>query len=291
MSKIVITGATGHFGKATIQHLLNKGADASQIIGLVRDEAKATDLLEKGVTIKIGDYDDPASLVSAFEGAEKVLLISGTDLENRAKQHQNVIDAAKQAGAKHILYTSIDRKNEGEDSPLAGLGQSHFQTEKAMKESGLDYTIFRNNLYLDVVPMFIGEKVFETGIYFPAGDGKAAYALRDDLAEAAAIVLLGSDHENKEYGMNNSESYSFGDVAQTLSAITGKEVGYYSPSVEEYTKVLSQAGVPDVYIGMFVGFGESIKQGELEGEKSDLEALLGRKPTTLKEYLTSVYGS
>lgn len=289
MSKIVITGAAGNFGKATIENLLNKGANPSSIVALVRDESKASNLKDKGVVVKIGDYDQYGSLVDAFQGAEKVFLISGTDLANRSKQHQNVVSAAKEAGAKHILYTSIERKFDDPNSPLGDLASSHFETEKAIKDSGLDYTIFRNNLYLEVIPMFVGEKVFETGIFLPAGEGKSAFASREDLAEAVANVLLSEGHENKEYAMNNTKNYSFGDVAETLSSISGKEVNYVSPSVEVYSDVLSKAGVPAVYIGMFVGFAEAIKQGQQEAPKTDLEELLGRKPTSLKDYLTQVY--
>lgn len=289
MSNIVITGAAGNFGKATIENLLNKGKKPSSIIALVRDESKAKDLKDKGVVVKIGDYGQYESLLDAFQGAQKVLLISGTDLANRSKQHLNVVKAAKEAGAKHILYTSIERKFDDPNSPLGDLASSHFETEKAIKESGLDYTIFRNNLYLEVIPMFVGEKVFENGIFFPAGEGKSAFASREDLAEAVANVLLSEGHENKDYAMNNIENYSFSDIAKTISGISEKEVNYVSPSVEVYTDVLSNAGVPAIYIGMFVGFAEAIKQGQQEAPKTDLEELLGRQPINLKNFLTQVY--
>lgn len=146
MSKIVITGASGHFGKSTINFLIEKGVPASSITGLLRDESKAKDLIDKGINVKLGDYTNYQSLVTAFQGAEKLLLISGTDISNRASQHRNVINAAKEAGVNHILYTSFERKNESDDSPMALLAKSHIETDQALRESGLNYTIFRNNL-------------------------------------------------------------------------------------------------------------------------------------------------
>ncbi|MDR7132213.1 NAD(P)H dehydrogenase (quinone) [Algoriphagus sp. 4150] len=291
MSKITITGASGQFGKATVDFLIEKGVKASEITGLVRDESKAKDLTAQGVSIKIGDYDNYDSLVAAFQGAEKVLLISGTDLANRSAQHKNVINAAKEAGVAHVLYTSFERKNEGADSPMAFLGQSHIETDQALKASGLNYTIFRNNLYLEVIPMFVGEQVLDSGIFFPAGEGKVAFADRDNLAEAAANVLLGAGHENREYTMSNDENYTFQTIADELAELTGKDIAYVSPSSEVYSDTLTKAGVPAEYIGMFVSFAEAIKQGEFETEKSDLEALLGRRPTDLKSYLAKTYAS
>jgi len=288
-TKILVTGATGNFGRLTIDFLLNKGIAVNTISALVRDEAKASDLKQKGINLKIGDYDNYDSLLAAFQGIDKLLLVSGTDLVNRGKQQLNAVKAAKEAGVKHILYISFERKNETETSPIAFLAKSHIDTDNAIKASGINYTIFRNNLYLDVLPMFLGEKVLEQGIFFPAGEGQAAYVSRNDLAEAAANVLISEGHENKEYATNNIENYSMQNIADTLSEITNSTVSYTSPSAEVYSDVLTKAGVPGEYIGMFVGFAEAIKQGEFQAESSDLEKLLGRKPTTLDNLLKEVY--
>ncbi|MNS07592.1 Quinone oxidoreductase 2 [compost metagenome] len=289
--KILITGASGNFGKTTIDFLLKKGIPANTISALVRDEAKGADLKAKGINIKIGDYDNYESLVAAFKGIDKLVLVSGTDIVNRGKQQENVVKAAKEAGVKHILYTSFERKNETETSPIAFLAKSHIDTDNAIKASGMTYTIFRNNLYLDVLPMFLGEQVLETGIFFPAGETKSAFALRSDLAEATANVLTSEGHENKEYAMNNVENYSFQEVADVLGKIANKKIDYINPDADVYTDALSTAGVPAEYIGMFAGFAEAIKQGEFNSSKTDLENLLGRKPTSLEDFLKQVYAS
>lgn len=288
---ILVTGATGHFGKATIDFLLKKGISANNISALVRDVTKAEDLKTKGINIKIGDYDNYASLLEAFKGVDKLLLVSGTDVVNRGKQQINAVNAAKEAGVKHIIYTSFERKNDTETSPIAFLAKSHIETENQIKTSGMAYTILRNNLYLDALPMFFGEQVLETGIFLPAGNTQGAFALRNEMAEAAANILTSQGHENKEYSLSNSENVSLQEIAQDLSAIAGKQINYVSPPQEVYVDALTKANVPAEYIGMLSGFAEAIKQGEFSAEKTDLENLLGRKPTTTKVFLNAVYAS
>ncbi len=288
---ILVTGATGHFGKAAIDFLIAKGIPSGEIAALVRDEAKTGDLREKGVVVKIGDYLQYDTLVNAFKGVDKLLLVSSSDVENRSLQHTNAVNAAKEAGVKYILYTSFERKNDTESSPIAFIAKAHLDTEELIKNSGIPYTIFRNNLYMDFIPVFIGEKVLESGIYWPAGDTKGAFATRSDMAEAAAVVLAGDGHEGKEYVISNIENVSFHSVAEVLSQAAGKPISYTSPGADEYKSTLTQAGVPAVYIDMFVAFAEAIKQGEFEINNSDLQKLLGRKPTTLAEYLKDVYAS
>jgi NAD(P)H dehydrogenase (quinone) len=289
--KILVTGATGHFGKASIEFLLKKGVPPSSIAALVRDEAKAADLKAKGVELRTGDYEDYPSLVKAFTGVDKLLLVSSSDINNRTGQQANAVKAAKEAGVKYILYTSFVRKDESSASPIAFVAESHMATEKAIRESGLAYTLFRNNLYLDFVPLFIGEKVLETGIFWPAGTTPGAYALRVEMAEAAANVLLSNGHENKEYNISNTEARNFQQVAELISKASGKQIGYIIPSQDEYKGALTQAGVPGHFIAMFAGFSEAIRLGEFDSAATtDLEKLLGRKPTSFEEFLTGVYG-
>lgn len=288
---ILVTGATGNFGKSTIDFLLKKGISSTNIVALVRDEEKAIDLKSKGIELRIGDYDNYDQLVSAFTGIEKLLLVSGSDITNRAIQHENAVNAAKEAGVKHIYYTSFERKNETETSPISFVAASHIATENCIKNIGLTYTIFRNNLYLDILPWFFGENVVETGVFLPTGETKSAPALRDDMAEATANVLLTEGHENKEYAFSNTENVAMGDIAKSLSEIVEKNIPYVSPTTEVYVETLTNANVPSEFIGMFVGFSEAIKQGEFEVQKTDLETLLGRKPTTAKQYLAIVYGA
>lgn len=293
---ILITGATGHLGKAIIDFLLQKGISPNNISALARSAEKAEDLKAKGINIKIGDYDDYASLVEAFKGVDKLLLVSGSDVVKRGEQQENAVKAAKEAGVKHIFYTSFERKdqtekqNETETSPLGFIEKAHTDTEKLIKESGMTYTIFRNNFYMDMLPMlYIGEKVPDTGLFVPAGETKSAFALRKDMAEATANVLAGEGHENKEYSFSNTENVSFQEIADSLSEILGRKIAYTSPSTEVYVDTLIKAGVPKEFTGFQASFAEAFKQGAFNTETKDLENLLGRKPTTIKAFLTQVY--
>lgn len=286
---ILVTGATGHLGAATVDFLL-KTIPASQIAVLARDENKAVALKAKGVDVRIGDYKNYDSLVAAFKGADKVLLISSADLDDRFKQHKNAIDAAIEVGVKHLIYTGSDIKDIT-NSATGDIADVHNRTSNYLKESGLTYTLLNNNLYADVAPGFVGEKVLETGVYFPGGEGKVPFATRSDMAEASAHVLITDGHDNKEYAIAGDVAYSFGDIAQLISEISGKEITYTSPSTDEYKQALTAAGVPEFYVGMLSDFAQAIKDTEFDTQNSDLEKLIGRKPTPLKDYLRGVYSA
>jgi NAD(P)H dehydrogenase (quinone) len=287
---ILVTGATGQFGKSAIDFLIKNGISSSNIAALVRDEEKAADLKNQGVVVRIGDYDNYTSLVDAFKGIEKLLFVSSSDVMNRSTQHQTVIRAAKDAGVKHVVYTSFLGKNETEASPLWMVAASHLKTEAWLKESGLEYTILKNTLYMDFVPVFLGENVIESGvIYLPADNGKVGAILRSEMAEATANILSNDNHTGKTYQFTAPEAFSYEDVAQHLSEITGKTINYISPTADEYVQTLREYGVPTDYIGLFSAFAVAQANGELETIGSDLEQLLGRKPTSIKTFLTQVY--
>lgn len=171
------------------------------------------------------------------------------------------------------------------------IADSHLTTEKAIKDSGIAYTIFRNNLYTDFIPVFIGEKVLETGVYWPSGEGKLAAAVREEMAEAAANVLTSEGHEGKEYFISTEDNISFSEVAKIISKASGKQVPFTSPEQADYKGALAAASVPTEYINMFAGFAEAIKQGEFETTQHDLSSLLGRKATSVEEFLTRQFAS
>lgn len=283
---ILITGATGQLGSAVIQHLLTK-IPASQIAAFVRDAGKAAGLQEKGVSIRVGTYDDTVALDSAMQGIEKVLLISGGDADNALQQHQNVVDAAKKAGVKGIAYTGRSLKDPG--TLVNKLMNRHFQTEDYIKESGLNYALFRNILYMDVLPLFVGKQVFDTGIHLPAGDGKVSFALRGEMGEAMAKVLLDSDCDNQTYNFTGSETYSFEDVANALSELSGKEVKYSAVTPAEFEAQMKGRGIPDFMVPRMIGFITDIKNGQETTLGPDLENKLGRKPISLKKGLKTLF--
>ena len=290
---ILVTGATGQFGSQAIDHLLSKGIKPSEISALVRDEVKAETLKAKGIGIRIGDYTDHESLVRAFRNVDKLLLVSSNDrqaIENRTTQHINVIKAAKEAGVKHIVYTSFVRKPRFEESAIAAFQNSHVQSETFLKESDIGYTILQNGIYMEMIPIFAGDKVIEKGtILFPAEGGHASYVLRTELAEAAAHVLTTQGHENKTYTLTNSVSASFHDIAAALSVAVGKEVSYQSPPTDEFQSTLRQIGVPDPYIGMFSMWASAVAQDVMDVKDDTLTQFLGRTPTTVKQFIVQTY--
>ncbi|MBO2009438.1 SDR family oxidoreductase [Hymenobacter negativus] len=286
---IAITGATGHLGLATINALLPKVAP-TEIVAVVRDPQKAASTLPQGLTVRTGDYNDPASLLAAFQGVETVVLISSSELENdaRIREHRNVIDAAKQAGVRHLIYTSI--VNPSPESAF-NASPSHFSTEEYLRASGLAYTVFRNTLYLDIIPMLVGEgKLPSSKLYSSAGDGKVSYGLRAEMGEALANVLTSEGHENQVYDIAPGPAYSFQDLAATLSEVTGQPVEYVSVSGEEIAAGMRQHQVPEPFVNLLLGMHQAMKNGEFAMPSTTFEQLLGRKPMDLKTYLTSVYG-
>jgi len=289
MTKILITGATGNLGKSVITHLL-KTIKPENLAVLVRKADDLEALKLQGLDARLGDYSDYESLVKAFNGIDKLFFISGSEFVDRSQHHENVIEAAKKAGVKHVVYTSFQRKNETETSPMAFVIEDHIYTENLLKESGLTYTILKHNLYMDMLPLFIGDKVLETGlIYQPAGDGKTAFTLRDDMSELAGHILTSEGHENKTYDVSTDMAYSYQEIAALITKLTGKEIRYTSPSVVEFTNTLKEAGVPDEYIGLFKGFALAIKDGELDKTSTIFEQMIGRKATTLETFLCEVY--
>ncbi|HET9501982.1 MAG TPA: SDR family oxidoreductase [Hymenobacter sp.] len=288
MSKILVTGATGGLGKAVVENLL-KTVSPGDISVLVRDPAKAAALQAQGVTVKQGDYNDYASLVTAFQGVDKLFLVSGNDIPNRVPQHTNAINAAKEAGVQHVVYTSFQRKTEDGSSAAAFVAEAHLATEKLLKESGLTYTILKNALYLDVLPLFMGPVLDTNTIYLPAKEGKVPYASRADMGAAGAAVLTGTGHENQSYDISNDTSYSFHDIAKILSDLSGKQIQYASPDAEAFGSALAAAGVPAGIIEMTAGFCVAIEQGEFDFPATDLEKLLGRQPETAEQFLKATY--
>ncbi|WP_153796245.1 SDR family oxidoreductase [Foetidibacter luteolus] len=293
MSKILVTGATGHLGKAIVEALLKK-TSSTRIHVLVRDAAKAADLIAKGVTVHEGNYDDHASLVNAFKGINKVYMVSGNELHKRIQQHYNVVDAAVEAGVKHLVYTSFQRKNETETSPIQLVAETHLKTEEKIKSSGLIYTILEHGIYADMIPIFAGAHLLENHtIYLPAGNGKTAYAVRNDQAEAGAIILLDESgkYDNESIELAGPEAVSWGQVADIIKDITGKPIVYVAPPVDEFNAALRAAHVPDEVIGLMAAFSKAADVGEFDNVNNVMEVILGRKCITLAAYLQQVYTS
>lgn len=277
---IAITGASGHLGKATLDYLVTQ-TNPDALVAIVRDPAKVADLTAKGVQVRQADYADSQSLLEGLAGVDKLLLISSSALgAERVSQHANVIQAAKQAGVAHLFYTSAPNPS---PKALFTPAIDHFETEKLIKESGLTYTIFRNNLYLDILPMVIGNATQSGQLFYPAGEGKVSFALRADMAEGIANALSSNGHENKIYDIGASTAWSFRDIAAALSQ-SGKAVAYVDMPIPAYAAEL-QKHLPSEAVSVYVGMAEGLQQNAFNQPDPTLENLLQRQPVSLEAYL------
>jgi NAD(P)H dehydrogenase (quinone) len=272
---IVITGATGHLGRLVVESLLRRGVPAGQIIATGRRTEVLADLAERGVVVRRADFDDETSLREAFAGAEKLLLVSGSEPGGRVKQHGNAIDAAKAAGVQFIAYTSIAHA----DTSTLLLAAEHRATEELLAAAGVPHALLRNAWYYEnytaQLPVYL-----EHGIVGAAGAGKLSAATRADYAEAAAAVLTGDGHEGAVYELGG-ESFTMAELAEVVSAATGQTVTYTDLPLEQYTQVLVGAGLPEPVAAVFADGDRGAAAGELFVEGDDLEKLIGRTPTTL----------
>ncbi|MDS0139997.1 MULTISPECIES: SDR family oxidoreductase [unclassified Amycolatopsis] len=282
---IVVTGATGHLGKLVVEGLLEK-LPADQVVAAVRTPEKAADLAERGVEVRRADYTDPDSLVTALKGADKVLLVSSSEVGQRVAQHEAVIEAAKQAGVRHLVYTSAPRAT---TSKLV-LAPEHKATEELIEASGLTATILRNNWYNENFADTIKQAVQTGSFAGSAGDGRVASATRADYAAAAVAVLTGEGHEGKIYELAGDVAWTYADLADEIAKATGREVTYADLPADEHAEVLTRAGLPEPVVGLLVTLDADTKAGLLAETTDDLRALIGRPSTPIGATVAELAG-
>ena len=283
---ILVTGATGNLGRSVVQQL-SKHLNHNQFVVLARSLDKAQHYLDANIRVRLGDFNQAEALVAEFQGIDKLLLISTMEM-NRFEQHKNVIDAAKLAGVKHIIYTSLAIQDI-ESSAVKDLMISHFQTEAYLKASGLTYTILRNTMYAEAIPQIIGEHALQKGIQVAGGEGKVPYVLRAELGEATANLLMQHGHENQTYDLIGSQHYSYQDIADILSTIKAEPVIYQNLENHQYRDLLTQIGLPKFLVYLTHSTVIDIQQHQYELNSQILEQLLGRPTTSLDQYLKSIY--
>jgi NAD(P)H dehydrogenase (quinone) len=288
MGKILVTGASGDIGRKTLLHLL-KHKPANELIGLVRDPSKAKDLAEKGIELRQGDYFEADALSQAFKGVEKLMLISTHAFTDRKTAQGNIIDAAVDAGVRHMVSMSIIRKP-GSTYSMPEITNEDKFTEEKLAKSGLDATFVYHPPFIDILGFYVGMKAQDTGVNIPVpGYGKFAPASRYDLGEAHAAILAGKGHEGKSYQLYGDPAVSFRDVAAIISKLSGKPVPYNQISHDEFITMVTAAGFPD-FVGEFaIRWIKGMDAGEWEPLGSDLELLLGRKPTSTEDTMQTTY--
>ena len=282
---IVITGATGNLGSLIVQRLLAR-VPATSIGVSVRDPDLAGGLAERGVRVRRGDFTDPASLATAFEGATCVLVISANAHgEVAISQNCAAIAAACAAGAQHIFYTS--HQGASFDS-LFGPMKVHAATEQFLAETGTPFTALRHGFYASTVPFLFGPAV-QTGQLVAPADGPVSWTAHTDLAEAAAILLTGNQDVNGATSpLTAPVAYDLSDVAAKLTEISGRAVERVVIDDDDWTAGLLKRGLPDTQVKVMMGMIHAIRRGEFATTGPTLERLLGRTVTPLRSTLATL---
>ncbi|AUZ64641.1 SDR family oxidoreductase [Citrobacter sp. CFNIH10] len=280
---IAITGATGQLGQHVIENLL-KTIPASQIVAIVRNPAKATALSQQGITVRQADYSDEAAFTQALQGVDKLLLISSSEVGQRAVQHRNVINAAKAAKVKFIAYTSLLHADR---SPLA-LHVEHVDTEKMLADSGIAYALLRNGWYTENY-LASAPAALEHGVFIgAAGEGRIASATRADYATAAAQVISTEGHAGKVYELAGDESWTLSQLAAELSKQSGKPVVYQNMSEADFAAALKSVGLPAGLAEMLADSDIGASKGGLFDDSHTLSKLIGRPTTSLAESVNGI---
>ncbi|GAA1959102.1 SDR family oxidoreductase [Catenulispora subtropica] len=273
---IAITAASGHLGRLIVEDLLGRGVPAEQIRAVVRTPEKVQDFADRGVQVVRGDYADTAGLAEALRGADKWIFVSTSGSnEERLAQHLTAVEAGREAGVGHVIYTSIPN---AETNPI-GFAAVHKATEAAIKETGLPYTFLRNNWYWENLTGSLPAFVEHGAIIGSVGDGRIAYATRADYAAAAAAVATGEGHEGKAYELTGDRAYSYAEIAAEVSRQAGKDVAAVNLDPEEYRTTLEGFGLPAFLAEGLADADVQISHGALEQVTDTLRTLIGR-PTT-----------
>lgn len=283
--KLLVTGATGKLGSKIVDILLKK-VPADQLAVSVRNPEKAAGLQAKGVDVRQGNFDQPETLETAFKGIDRLLIISADgDTETRIRQHNNAVEAAKNAGVSFIAYTSIANAQKSTNF----LAEVHKATEVAIQKTGIPYSFLRNNWYLENELSTIQGVQAGAPWVTSAGEGKVGWALQQDYAEAAAVVLTEEGHENTIYELSG-KLLSQEDIAAAVSTVIGKEVPVQQVDDTTYAEIMIKAGVPDFVVPMLVAIQRDIREGTLEIDSNDFEKLLGRSETPIVEGIKKLIG-
>lgn len=292
---IIVTGASGQFGRAAAERLLNK-VPPQNVILTTRKPDKLADLAARGAQVRYADFDDPASLPAAFAGGERMLLISTARVGTRVGQHRNAIMAAKQAGVRHITYTSLINADAENNPAIVKL--DHRATEEILEASGVAWTFLRDSQYSEAVAMAMAPVALTTGKHYSSsGSGKVAFVSRDDCVDSAVAVLTTPGHENKVYTLTGPELFDYAQATALISEIAGKPIEFIPLDNEAMFAYFDSLGIPrhasdDPTAAPIpwcstdmVTFGQAIREGYFNVVTDHVQKLTGHPPRTLREVL------
>lgn len=279
---IAVTGATGHLGRLVIQELL-RSVPAAHIVAAVRSPAKAQDLAALGVQVRQADYAQPATLQAAFAGVDKLLLISSSEVGQRAPQHRAVITAAKAAGVKLIAYTSLLHA----DTSTLGLAAEHQDTEAALAASGVPFVLLRNGWYTENYETVVPTAVQYGAVMGSAKDGRIAAAARADYAAAAAAVLVRDGQAGKVYELAGDTAFTLTELAAEIAKQSGKPVAYVDMPQADYAAALVKVGLPEGFAALLADSDAAAANGGLFDDGRQLSQLIGRSTTPIANVIAA----
>lgn len=284
---LFVTGASGQLGRAIIDNLLGAQKVApSQIVAGTRTPSKLADLAAKGVHVAEADFDDPSALEKSFAGSGTVLIVSTDAMDapgQRLRRHQTAIAAAAKAGVKRIAYTSLPNP----ESSAISFAPDHLGSEQAITDTGLPYLIFRNSWYAENLFMSLPQALKSGQWHTSAGEGRIAYVPRADLAAAIAGALANPPATSTTYTLTGAEALTNAEIAALASEITGKPIQVVNLTDEQLADGMKAAGLPEPAIPMIVSFNVAARAGDLATVTSDVERLSGRKPLSVRDWLTA----
>jgi NAD(P)H dehydrogenase (quinone) len=281
---ILVSGASGHLGRQVVENLLGRVAPSS-IVATTRSPERLADVAARGVIVRHADFDDDASLDTAFAGVERALLISTDSLDKpgqRVAQHRRAIQAFARAGVKHLAYTSIVNPV----GSLITLSKDHAETERSLAESGLHHTVLRNNMYSDYA-LDPAKRALASGSVVNAREhGKVGFVTRADCAAIAAAVLVEPPAGNQTLDVTGPEALDSAAFAALLSKLSGKAIGVQSIPVAALVEGMVQHGLPRYLAEVLGSFDAGIAAGELAVVSDSVERFTGKKPESLGDFLT-----
>jgi len=280
---LLVTGAAGNLGRRVVEILLEK--HAREVIAGSRDPEKLGALKMKGAHVRKIDFDDEASLVAAFEGVDRLLLISTDAMgETRQRQQRAAVDAAVRAGVKHVVYTSMPNPEPGSLIPFA---PDHYRTEQALETSGVGWTILRNTWYADNLLRSLPQTLASGKWFTSASDGRVANVSREDCARVAAEVLASGTTDNARYDVTGPDALSTDEIARLASDVFGKPIEVVRLSDERLAELLSAAGVPASFVPLVVAFDANTRAGKVDIVSGAVRKLTGRDPQSLRQFMTA----
>jgi NAD(P)H dehydrogenase (quinone) len=272
---IAVTGATGGLGGRVARRLAERGVGQRLV---VRDPGRAPELA--GAEVAAGSYDDPDGLRRAFEGAATLFMVSASEDPDRLRLHANVVDAAVGAGVERVVYTSF--YGAGPECTFT-FGRDHWHTEQHIRSSGVpEFSFLRMSMYMDFIPSMASD---DGEIAGPAGDGRVSVVARDDIADAAAVVLTSEGHAGATYDMTGPEALTMAEMAAEISRATGRDVVFRNETLEEAYESRSSFGAPDWEVEGWVTSYTAIATGEWSKVSDDIRRLTGHEPISFAEFL------